>query len=783
MKTKTLRYVGILATALPGALYATESVEAPAELEKTVIIGDQNAMIQNIRMEPSLNTKLQGPVEDIPRSVEVIGTEEFSQKGAINLQETLKYSPGVFSGPFGIDTRIDTNLVRGIAPQQFQDGFTAFEGFYNAPRVEVFTLDSVEVIKGPASTLFGQGALGGIINTNSKLPEEEDRGEINLQAGSDGRIQAAVDTTGKLNESGSLLYRVVALGRGSDTEVDFVEDDAIVFMPSVTIKASEQTKFTILGNHQEQDTGSSLQFVSNLDSIPGAGAGPFGAGTLAPFNSLDIDTKTFVGEPNFDTYETNSDSLSMILEHRFNETFSLDANLRYWDSESKYQYTQAIGYGFAPPGLRLLPFDPTIGGLLPPSVANKVGSLPVLDTDGDAYRLGYKSDKKLEIISNNVIFKAQGDWLGLDHKAQFGLDYVEADSQDDRARDRDLETLYALQLVQGGDFSAFNFLTGEANVSLSGFFLGDSKINVLDPVYAGQSADIPSETEFRNSTSEQTGLFVGDVVSYENFIASLNLRYDRIEQSYDRQGIYSDGNDSTNWKDSQNDFNSDFGVMYQFDNGISPYYSYAESFTPNDADPNGELVDPSEGTQHEVGVKYLSDNAGTFITAAVFQIEEDNRVINPDPSSFRVIDAEYKGAELSIKHRIHDVQLESAYTYIDTEEKNGSSDNLKVTNVPDQMANAWATYMPSDGDLKGFRAGLGARYIGNTVSENNNFETAGYTLFDAMLGYRYDSIDLQLNVSNLANKDYIVGISEGEFGTTSFQGQERFINVTGKYLF
>jgi len=747
---KRLKSAGVLAVTIPATVQAHTSSEAVVDLPQTLVTGSQTEQrsSQSIELIPNGTSKLDVPLNELARSVDIITTEQFSEKGALNLQETLNYTSGVFAGAFGLDTRIDTNRIRGLSPEQFQDGFKAFEGFYNAPRVEVFTLDSVEVIKGPASTLFGQGALGGIINTNSKLPKEKAGGEINLQIGSNNRLQTGIDITAPVDEAETIHYRVVALNRNSDTDVSHVDDDATVFMPSLTWQPTDDTKLTFLANHQEQDTGSTVQFISNLDSTAGIGAGNFGLDTLAPLSELNIDPTTFVGEPDFDRYETEATSFSALLEHRFNDTLSLSANARYWDSESTYQYIQSLGYSIAPPGARfsLAPFI----------------TLPVLDEDGDTYRAGFKSDNSLNIIATNAILKAEGNWLGLEHSAKVGIDYIKTNSKDERARDRILDAAFG--------------------VSRPGYFLIDSKINLLNPEFSG-APTLPTEVEYRDSVNQQTGLFVSDVIRADKLITSFNVRYDYVRQSYERKGIYADGSDSTSWTDSVDDLNYDAAIMYQFDNGLSPYYSYAESFTPNEADPDGNLVDPREGSQHEIGVKYLSNDGDTFITAALFKIEEDNRVTNTDPASFSVFDGTYKGFELSVKHRIDDIYLDGSYTYLDAEQDGNTSSSSKVPNVADKMATAWISYIPSGGALLGFQTGLGARYIGNTYSDNNNFKTSGYTIFDAMLGYRYRDIDLRLNVTNLTDKDYTVAVAESALGATGYKGPERAALLTARYLF
>ena len=117
------------------------------QLEEAVLVG-QDLRRENEKQFLS-NVKLQSDILDTARSIEVIGSDEFRAKGALSLQDTLSYSAGVFAGPFGNDTRIDTSTVRGITPLSYQDGFQSHIGFYNTTRTDIYTLESVEVIKGP----------------------------------------------------------------------------------------------------------------------------------------------------------------------------------------------------------------------------------------------------------------------------------------------------------------------------------------------------------------------------------------------------------------------------------------------------------------------------------------------------------------------------------------------------------------------------------------------------------------------------------------------------------
>ncbi|MEM7790692.1 MAG: TonB-dependent siderophore receptor [Verrucomicrobiota bacterium] len=741
MNNKYTKLLICSSIAFSAAAETIKQNEEMVKIDEIEVTGVNQAAAEFV-LEPSANSKFLVPISELARSIDIITNEEFTQKGAINLQETLNYTAGVFPGAFGLDTRFDSITIRGLTPQQFQDGFLSFSGFYNKARAEIYTLESVEVIKGPASALYGQGALGGIINVNSKLPKAEAAGELNFQIGSNDRYQAAVDLTGPINEDGTLLYRVVALARESETEVDFVDDDALVFMPSVTWLPTEKTSITFLAEYQENDTGSTLQFIPDLDPFPGAGAGPAFTDVLPALSTLDIDPKEFTGEPDFDKLEAEQFSFSALLDQKINDTFSFGANLRYTESESIYQYHQALGYSIAAPSTRF--FFP---------------AFPTLSEPGDVYRLGYQSDQTLEILAANAILRAEGSFLGLEHSAQLGIDYADVESEDDRPRDAVLEGLLGPAV---------------------GFFLPFTSTNLLSPQFVG-APDVPDTLELRDQSTEQTGVFFSDVIKYEKLITSFNLRMDFVDQSFVSQTP--DPAEAEDNSDDFDEFSFDAALMYQFDNGLSPYYSYAESFTPNDADTMGNPVDPTDGFQHEVGLKYVPENGNTVITAAIFYIEEENRPID-ETFPVAIIDATYEGFEFQIDHRFQDFYLQASYSYLKTDQEGESITGEEVPFVPDQLANAWISYAPSSGTLEGFRIGLGARYIGNTLSPSNNLETGGYTLFDVMLGYQFNKIDLQLNVTNLADKEFTAAFGDsGPLGAQSYEGPGRFASVTASYRF
>jgi iron complex outermembrane receptor protein len=165
--------------------------------------------------------KSRASIQDTPYSMSVIDAKQAAETGATNVESALLYSAGVYAGRYGFDTRGDWAAIRGLTPSAYVDGLRGIYGFYNNVRPEMYTLDRVEVLKGPSSALYGQAELGGIINAVSKLPQSTPSREVEVQLGSHSRKQIALDMTGPANEEGTLLYRLVALQAHRDPQVEY----------------------------------------------------------------------------------------------------------------------------------------------------------------------------------------------------------------------------------------------------------------------------------------------------------------------------------------------------------------------------------------------------------------------------------------------------------------------------------------------------------------------------------------------------------------------------------
>jgi iron complex outermembrane receptor protein len=269
-------------------------------------------------------------IAETPRSVSVVTAEQMQQRGARSVEDALKYSPGVNAGQWGLDNRSDWSLVRGFSPTTLHDGLPSRFGFYNNTKPEPFLLNSVEVLRGPSSGLYGSGSVGGVINTTSKTAAQDTPNLVQLQYGSFNRAQLGVDFSGDGNEDGTLRYRFVGVLRDASTQVDYSQDDTVALAPSFTWRPSDDTELTVLANYQKTNGSPLIQFASIYGTLLPTPLGP-NAGQY-------LDPSLFVGEPGFDMFNTEQASLTAMFKHRFNDVWSMNANARVLSSEGEYQH-------------------------------------------------------------------------------------------------------------------------------------------------------------------------------------------------------------------------------------------------------------------------------------------------------------------------------------------------------------------------------------------------------------------------------------------------------------
>lgn len=276
-------------------------------------------------------TKTDTPVMETPQSITVITRDRMEAQGAQSVQQAIGYTAGVYAGPYGNDARGDWGKFRGTDFTQYRDGLLNQVGFYNNVRADVYALERIDVLRGPSSMLFGQGAVGGILNLVSKRPQAEAAREVGVQFGNYNRKQVQADLTGPLDAEGKWMYRLVALARDSDTQVDYVPDNRYLIAPSLTYRPNADTSFTLLTNFQRDESGTSVGFF------------PW-RGTLYPNPGGQIPDHLFISEPGYDRYNAEQASVGYEFQHKVNDALTVRQNLRYSHSTVDYRSIYAAGF-------------------------------------------------------------------------------------------------------------------------------------------------------------------------------------------------------------------------------------------------------------------------------------------------------------------------------------------------------------------------------------------------------------------------------------------------------
>ncbi|WP_277961085.1 TonB-dependent siderophore receptor [Pseudomonas sp. RIT-To-2] len=665
----------------------------------------------------SAGSKTQADIADIPQSISTVSRTQMDQQKVQTVAQALKYTPGVFADSRA-DGLFDGLFIRGFGGfgglanfSKLLDGLPLEAGQYlGTPAVDAYLLDRVEVLKGPASVLYGQTSPGGVVNMVSKRPTDTPLHEIELQTGSRGEKEVAADFGGPLDDQGVLSYRLTAMSRRADTQIDHTEEQRVAIAPSLTWRPDDQTSLTLLASYQKDPSSYYTGWVPAQGSVQGSSTGKI--------------SRTFnPGEPSVDAYDREQTLLGYQFEHRFNDTWTVRQNARYMDLNSLYR-----GY-----------------------MVNYVN--PYSTVPGVINRL---ADHSVEHVrSFNLDNQLQADFAtgALQHTVLMGLQYDESRSS----------------MRLGRSYTV-------------------SGISYVNPVYSAEAVEgIPATTTDTVQKMRQTGLYLQDQAKWDKWTFMAGLRQDWVNtRTEDQVG-------GTNSSRSDQDLTGRLGVVYAFDNGVSPYASYSTSFEPTiGTDYQGQAFKPTKGEQYEIGVKVQPVGWDSFITLSAFQIKQKNvRTTDPENALYYVQTGEVRirGAELEAHANLTpQLSLVAGYSVLDpevTKDTTASTEGNRPVSVPLNQASAWVDYALR-GPLDGISAGVGLRHIGKSYGDvANDVSVDAYNLIDAALRYDLQKAaaalkgwSVAVNMTNLNDKHYVAScFSAGG----CFYGEGRTTLATLKY--
>ncbi|MFK3798278.1 TonB-dependent siderophore receptor [Pseudomonas sp. NPDC088444] len=278
-------------------------------------------------------TKTDTALVEAPRSISVATRQQMQDRGVQNLDDAVRYMPGIVASSYGSDTRADWLRVRGFEPTQFLDGLPLAKGVYANPKLETWDLDRVALLRGPASSVYGQTPPGGLLDMVSRRPQAEASHEVELQYGSDNHRQISFDSTGKIDDADNFEYRVSGVVRDSGTQIDHIDNKRYNIAPSLTWNIDPDTKLTFLSQFTRDDTGITSQFRPVQ-----------GTRIHMPFG--EISHHKNLGDPDWEYYDRTYYALGYAFEHRINDTWQFRQNLRYTKSDLSFQAITPGAYPF-----------------------------------------------------------------------------------------------------------------------------------------------------------------------------------------------------------------------------------------------------------------------------------------------------------------------------------------------------------------------------------------------------------------------------------------------------
>ncbi len=554
-------------------------------------------------------------------------------------------------------------------------------------------VEQIEVLKGPAAVLYGSGEPGGVINITTKQPKPEPSYELQGIIGNFDFYRPSLDITGPLNEDKTILYRFSAFYENSSSFVDFVENEEFGFFPVLSFELGKNTTLTLEGNYRK-DTSNDSPFVGSTDGLPARG-------TALPNPLGEIPRSRYIGEPDFNDASFTEWNIGYRLNHRFSDNWSI-----------KNSFTANI-------------IDRN-GLAVRPDV--------LLEDNRTLTRIGD------EAFGGSENYTLQTDLLG---KVRTGI--VQHD------------LLLGVELARNNNETTF--LLGEA-----------ASLDIFNPVY-GNSPN-PDELELEvgdRSTDDTIGVYAQDLLSIGEKVkvivgGRLDWNFSEFtEFTTLESGEIGDG--ETTEQDPENAFSPRLGIVYQPIEPVSLYGSYSTFFLPQfEADRLGNPFEPITGRQFEVGVKTEFFNGRASATLAAFQINRRNDLtpdpVDPDNFSVQLGETRSRGIEFDLTGEIlPGFRLITTYALTDnqiTEDDNFGTEGNRPVNTPLHSGSIWAVYEVQKGNLQGLGLGSGVFAVGERQGDTDNtFIISAYGRVDALLYYRRDNWQAQLNIENLFNEDYI----------------------------
>jgi iron complex outermembrane receptor protein len=321
------------------------SIEEPSVLLDTLSVEGRGNGVQGlVARSSSFGTKTSTPLIETPQTINVVTRAQLDIQQPQDVMQALRYTAGVIAegyGP-GHEGSDDYIFARGFNLMRYLDGLNAGSSAVAGLTIDPYLVERIDVLKGPASTLYGTSPPGGLINITSKRPTDVPLREILIQTGSYDRVRAGFDFGGPIDESGQFLYRLTGAGQTGGTRFGHgTKGELTAIAPAFTWRPDADTSLTLFGKYQYVPGVLFYQFLPAI-------------GTVLPSPDGRIPYRLFVGDRSYDNAWTQQTSVGYEFRHRFSPEWELRQNFRYGNYRLYAHIIYPQGFDTSDPTIRTL---------------------------------------------------------------------------------------------------------------------------------------------------------------------------------------------------------------------------------------------------------------------------------------------------------------------------------------------------------------------------------------------------------------------------------------------
>ncbi|WP_213956377.1 catecholate siderophore receptor Fiu [Variovorax sp. dw_954] len=719
------------------------------------------------KADTSANPKFTAPLVDTPQTVQVIKEQILREQGATTLTEALRNTPG--AGAFYLGENGNTSTGDSIYLRGFDTSSSIFvDGIRDLGTVsrDTFNIEQVEVVKGAAGVDIGRTAPTGYINMITKKPQTQDSFYGSLGFGSANYKRGNVDWNKSLSGENGIgaAFRLNAVAEDTDVAGrDFVKNKRWGIAPSLAFGLNSPTRVYLDYVHIDQnnipDGGVptvGLPGYTNPDPLS------LGARRRTFLNyAQPVDSSNFYGTSS-DFDKVKSDMFTARVEHDFTPDTKLRNTTRYGKTTQDYMLTSFQAGGLAANGLP--PPLPTTGFLATPNPANPLGWTVTRN-------LPTNKNQENTILVNQTNVSTRFNTGSFSHTMNVGLELMREEQQ---------------ALGYFGPNATFN------GRPVNNGFWPAANLYAPQPYVTGYNR-LRSGADSDGTTTTVAG-YVFDTMKFnEQWSLTGGLRYEHYKTDFDARTLSTATTFPslpvgtlvpTSLNTSDNLLTGKLGLVYKpapngsiyagYSNGAQPpggsNFALAASGTGNSAARTD--FKPQEAETYEVGTKWDILNNKLSLTAALYRTNVKNEVVQDATNPtvyYQTGKKRVQGIELGVAGAITNAWGVSAgFTTQDTKvdgTTNVADTIAVVAYTPKNAFSAWTTYVFPFG----LTIGGGARYNGKLT---RGYDAAvgtpayvdAYWVFDAMASYRINkNVDIQLNVYNLADKEYVGAINKSGY--------------------